>query len=959
MCKIYEKYTKHMNMTHAKEIFCNKLQQRLLNFEQQDLRSVKQLAKECGWDCTEQEVMQASELCVVMVCRGIVHDTKKSLREQYDEIVEIYNTQPIITPKDSLSKQLQQYSTPAPLAFLAGLYVITNNSSYDKQSKYSSSCIFEPSAGNGLLTIAFDTNRIVVNEIDDIRLENLKSQMFTDVRNNDSSDPSFMHLRYGSAPTFSGVITNPPFATLPAEKYLTRGGKVGDSVIYYDFKDLDHKMAILALEAMQNDGKAAVIVGGKLNEEYHRDGRLFGRLKTFITYLNRQYNLEDVIYINGEHIYQRQSTTFPIILILINGRREWVSDKKHQWHAYDAALDMPIQTFDELFDRLSPRLTGSILQEETDDKEKRLRLAKAKIKIAKAKITIAEAEYKRPKLNDMGEKIGGSAKDRYTKGEKRDKSTPKGKSEKSIYLAIDWPHKGDDGCYSVYASYYKSPKNSRLYSINYWRRYKKPHVFVCKLDPWFSDLGIKYKYTDKSFNFEELDKREDIAWKYGDELGMWEKNMYPSQKRYLDAHLDEMLTTAASQLAKVSEQKAETLFIHVLKYSISSKYEVLVTQTPKYSNKSYQSGKYIILLSPIEIKEIFGKNTERDGLSFSDIQTYVDDHYTELIQKAHKLWDAKFGMDFQNKAGLIASKRDGKEWRNGKDATENDFLEVFGFRAVEFGETMPQKERKEHFNRTYDALMDLSEVCGFSPAAISLGGTLGICFGSRGVGGRGAASAHYELAKKVINLTRRSGAGSLAHEWFHALDHSLSTDREAASDRLGDYGTYYDFKSEFIKYITASEPISHERLMQLGKDAAWGKANVCLRNDTSTAMRIVVETLRQCPLYEASKKLDKARGGRKNGTRPGYWSQSTEMAARSFEFYVIEKLKEKGYANEYLAQIPEYQGSGVYPYPKRTDGIDSIEGRERMYVIRAFDLLFNTLTEVQGDIKNKKLNGLK
>lgn len=48
---------------------------------------------------------------------------------------------------------------------------------------------------------------------------------------------------------------------------------------------------------------------------------------------------------------------------------------------------------------------------------------------------------------------------------------------------------------------------------------------------------------------------------------------------------------------------------------------------------------------------------------------------------------------------------------------------------------------------------------------VALDGGLGLAFGSRG---HGAASAHYEVANRVINLTKTKGYSSLAHEWFHA-----------------------------------------------------------------------------------------------------------------------------------------------------------------------------------------------
>ncbi len=116
-----------------------------------------------------------------------------------------------------------------------------------------------------------------------------------------------------------------------------------------------------------------------------------------------------------------------------------------------------------------------------------------------------------------------------------------------------------------------------------------------------------------------------------------------------------------------------------------------------------------------------------------------------------------------------SDQRIGVERRAG-DARDSDFMEVFGFRGVEFGNWNNQHERRELLNDAYDGLLDLAEVMDVPPRAISLNGELALAFGARGHGLSGAR-AHYELDKVVINLTKMNGAGSLAHEWFHALDH--------------------------------------------------------------------------------------------------------------------------------------------------------------------------------------------
>lgn len=113
------------------------------------------------------------------------------------------------------------------------------------------------------------------------------------------------------------------------------------------------------------------------------------------------------------------------------------------------------------------------------------------------------------------------------------------------------------------------------------------------------------------------------------------------------------------------------------------------------------------------------------------------------------------------------------DFRSGRDVEPQDFLDVFRFRGVEFGNWTSQPERAEHLNRAWDALMDLSAALRLAPSALSLEGRLGLGFGSRGHGGKGAGRAHYEPSYHAINLTRNWGAGSLAHEWWHACDHYL------------------------------------------------------------------------------------------------------------------------------------------------------------------------------------------
>lgn len=125
------------------------------------------------------------------------------------------------------------------------------------------------------------------------------------------------------------------------------------------------------------------------------------------------------------------------------------------------------------------------------------------------------------------------------------------------------------------------------------------------------------------------------------------------------------------------------------------------------------------------------------------------------------------------------TQRTGVTRREG-DAKDSDFSRVFGFRGVEFGNWNNQVERQELLNDAFDGLMDLAEVLNIPPEALSLNGELALAFGARGQG-LSSAKAHYESNRVVINLTKMNGAGSLAHEWWHAFDHYLSRQDGSAS----------------------------------------------------------------------------------------------------------------------------------------------------------------------------------
>lgn len=146
-----------------------------------------------------------------------------------------------------------------------------------------------------------------------------------------------------------------------------------------------------------------------------------------------------------------------------------------------------------------------------------------------------------------------------------------------------------------------------------------------------------------------------------------------------------------------------------------------------------------------------------------------DDAMRHMGEHAVKIIETKTGFGEEILAKPEKAFRTGPAVRKG-DVAGDAFLKDIGARAVEFGNW--QGDRQAVVNHAYDAMRDLSHATGIAPKDLSLKGDLAVAFGARGHGLSGAR-AHYEPRYGAINLTKMEGAGALAHEWFHGLDHML------------------------------------------------------------------------------------------------------------------------------------------------------------------------------------------
>jgi hypothetical protein len=111
---------------------------------------------------------------------------------------------------------------------------------------------------------------------------------------------------------------------------------------------------------------------------------------------------------------------------------------------------------------------------------------------------------------------------------------------------------------------------------------------------------------------------------------------------------------------------------------------------------------------------------------------------------------------------------DDKRYRDPAEARR-----YFRLRSIEFGRWMNESDRQHWLYGSAHGLEVLSRILGVPADAMGLNETLSLALGARGRGGR--AMAHYEPTPYLsINLTKTKGAGSLAHEYGHAIDHAAS-----------------------------------------------------------------------------------------------------------------------------------------------------------------------------------------
>lgn len=241
------------------------------------------------------------------------------------------------------------------------------------------------------------------------------------------------------------------------------------------------------------------------------------------------------------------------------------------------------------------------------------------------------------------------------------------------------------------------------------------------------------------------------------------------------------------------------------------------------------------------------------------------------------------------------SNRVGTDWRGGKDVSSQDVFEKFGLRGVDFISGMSKDEKQSVLNDTYDALMDMAEALNVPAKALGLGGKIGIKYGiARDETSKGGAFRRNEYTIKLS----RANIGSLAHEWWHALDNYFG--------EMG-FGSYQMLTSGEFKNKTSKPDLRPEML---------------------DAFKSILEAIEGSDYEKRARKLDSGSGY--------YKSKPIELSARAFERLLIYKADLQGKRNDFLAKL--------WDTTKETDAdYEYLKGEELGQFEALFDTLFKTI----------------
>lgn len=323
--------------------------------------------------------------------------------------------------------------------------------------------------------------------------------------------------------------------------------------------------------------------------------------------------------------------------------------------------------------------------------------------------------------------------------------------------------------------------------------------------------------------------------------------------------------------------------------------------------------------------------------------------------KAPKINEYLYLSRLERKGGLKVIERDGPSIKS-----------KYGLSAIQYGNSLTDQESAWMTWLLNGSFSDLQEITGLDLAKINKAGALGIDFATRGTPG---SAATYWAGFQVINLNRRTGDGSLAHEWGHYLDNMLSikVDPQLYSKlngKLSSFATEHgandpeinEVIKEIMRFIRKGSGTETKSIEVRGKDNGLrffkGRFNdinealayftkrypgnfIKLENRQKSLEKLAYlfgheKVVIEYPLNSSYQYYDSSLIGGQ------YWIRGVELFARAFEGYVMQRMEEMNMKSEFLQSSRKFYltSYNLYPYPQKTD---------MTYLRPLFDKLFSLI----------------
>lgn len=282
-----------------------------------------------------------------------------------------------------------------------------------------------------------------------------------------------------------------------------------------------------------------------------------------------------------------------------------------------------------------------------------------------------------------------------------------------------------------------------------------------------------------------------------------------------------------------------------------------------------------------------------------------------------------------------------------------------------FGLTFVQKSNKANIRESIDQLLDafrgmqlMAHVLDLPRTSIGLNGRLGLVLASEAgflgayfpAGSDGRMLEGVSTQGPTIGLPGRSN--SFAHEWGHAFDYYL-------------LDAYQGVINDLSGYVRSGESLS-DKTPENVRDSFKHLMNALFFDQAEQSARILdlerrIEASRQKGVEPTAlaQELERLKSGASR-SRQGksefavksamfgesvgnadYWTEPTEMLARSFEAYIAHRVEAAGGTTEFITKGDYAYMSDAEPRLAMTFPKDA----DRFNIFRAYDLLFDAVRE--------------